>query len=90
MSSIEPNDRGDEMNSGEEVLSGLFVARCDGSELFDLGEEVLDQVACLVGIPVEVAGQSAVRLGRDNGNFSGGGQRGEDPGIGIECLVGNQ
>lgn len=50
----------------------------------------LDQMACLVDVPVEVARQSAVRLGWDDGRFSGSGQGCKDPSIGVECLVGNQ
>ena len=41
------------MNSGEEVASGLVVAGGDRPELLEFGEEVLNQVACLVEMPIE-------------------------------------
>ena len=48
MSSIEPDDRGGEMNCGEEVPCGFIVASSDGAVLFESTKEVLDQVASLV------------------------------------------
>ena len=48
MSSIEPDDRGGEIDGGEEVASGFVVASSDGAVLFESTKEVLDQVASLV------------------------------------------
>jgi hypothetical protein len=52
VSSIEPNDTGGEVDGSEEVLGGLVVAGCDGAELLESGEEVLDQMTRLVEIAV--------------------------------------
>ena len=62
----------------------------DGTELLELGEEILNEVARLVEFSVEVAGQASVRLWRDHGGFSGSGKRGDDPRVGIEGFVGDQ
>lgn len=40
------------MDSGEKITSGLVVTGCDGSELLELAEEILDQMACLVEVLV--------------------------------------
>ena len=52
------------MDPGEEIAGGLVVAGCDGAELLEFREEVLDQVACLVEIPVvvSVGADQVVRL----------------------------
>jgi hypothetical protein len=90
VSSIEPNGCGGEVNCGEEVPRCLVVAGCDGAELLELGEEILDEVAHLVEVSVEVAGKSAVRLGRDHRGLADCGQRREEAFIGIKRLVGDQ
>lgn len=90
MSSIEPDDRSDEIDGGEEVFCGFFVPGRDGTELLDFGEEILNQMARLVDISVDVARQSAVRPGWDDRCFAGSGQGCKDPCIGIECFVGYQ
>ncbi len=64
MSSIEPYRNGGEVDGGEEVACGLVVARCDRAELFDLGEEIFDQVVCLVEIAIVVAGNPPIGLRR--------------------------
>ncbi len=48
MSSIEPDDRGGEVDCAEEVSGGFVVARSDGTILFEFGEEIFDQVARFV------------------------------------------
>ena len=48
MSSIKPNDAGSEVDCGEEVAGGLIITGCDGAELLEPGEEVLDQMARLI------------------------------------------
>ena len=82
--------RGGEVNGGEEVSCGLVVAGGDGTELLELGEEILDQMARLVEVPIEVARQATVRLGRNHRSLPGGGQWHEDAFVGIEGLVGDQ
>ena len=61
--------------ASEEVSCGLVVAGGDGAELLELCEEVFDQVAGLVEVPVELARQEAVGLGRDHRRLAGGGCR---------------
>ena len=54
------------MDGGEEVSGGLVVARGDGAELLELAEEVFDEMARLVHLFVERAGDFAVAPGRDD------------------------
>jgi hypothetical protein len=44
------------MNGGEEVTCGLVVAGCDGAELLEIGEEILDQAALTVELEITLAG----------------------------------
>ena len=67
-----------------------FCLRRVHPELLEFGEEVLDQVACLVGVLVEGPGHSAVRLGGDHNGFASRRQRLDDRCVGIESFVGNQ
>ena len=55
MSSIVPDSSGGEVDRGEEISGGFVVARGDGAERFEFAEEVLDQVARLVEVAVEIA-----------------------------------
>jgi len=77
---------------GEEIPRGLIVARRDGdgAELFEFAEEILDLVARLVERLIELAGRCSVLLRRDDGGFSGSGQRLEDAIVGILGFVGDQ
>ena len=83
MSSIEPDSSGGEVDGGEEISGGFVIACGDGSELFELAEEILDQVARLVELAVKRAGGGAVSPERDDGGFAGLGQGLDDPLIGI-------
>ncbi len=58
MASVEEDGRGGEIDGGEEAAAGLVVAGGDPPELLELGEEVLDQMARLIDVPIEVAGKS--------------------------------
>src|SRR5215813_8057005 len=78
------------MDRGEEISGGFVVAGGNGSELFEFAEEVFDQVARLVEFLVELAGRRSVLPGRDNGGFSGGGERLNDARVGIIGFVGDQ
>ena len=90
MSSIESNRGGGEVDGGEEVACGLVVAGGDRTELFDFGEEVLDQVACFVEIAIVFAGNPAIGPWRDDRGLARGGQLLDDARVGIERLVGDQ
>lgn len=78
------------MNGGKKVAGSLIVARGDRPELFDFAEEVLDQVALLVKVPVECTRVDAVALGRNNGGLARRSQRVEDALVGIETFIGDQ
>jgi len=54
------------VQSGEEVAGGLFVAGRDASELLEIIEEALDEIAFGVKREIAVAFDLAVRLGRDD------------------------
>src|SRR5512141_2460481 len=88
MSSIEPNDGGGKLDGGAEVSLGFVVAGCDGAELLELCEEILDQMACLEEIAVIVSVDFSVGLGRDHRRLTGRGQWSDDPFVGVEGLVG--
>jgi hypothetical protein len=49
LSSIEPNDAGDELDDSEEVPSSLPVSGGDRAKLLDLGKELLDQMTLRAG-----------------------------------------
>jgi hypothetical protein len=55
VSSIEPDCSGGEVDGGEEISGGFVIAGGNGTELFELAEEILDQVARLVKVLIEVA-----------------------------------
>jgi hypothetical protein len=48
VSSNEPDEGSGEVDGGEEVACGFVIAGSDGAKKFEFGEEVFDQVACLV------------------------------------------
>ena len=78
------------MHSGKEVAGGFVVACRNRAKLLEFGEEVLDQVPCLVEIAVVIAERSAVGPWRDHGGFARRRQRFKHPLVGIERLVGDQ
>jgi hypothetical protein len=90
VSSIKPNDRGEEMNCGEKVSGGFVVAGCDGAELLEFSEEVLDEVPRFVGISVELPWLLSVRPGRDHHGFAGRRQRLDDASVSVERFVGDE
>ena len=78
------------MDGCEEVPGGFVVTRGDGAELLELAEEVLDQMTRLVERLVVLALGYAIGLGRDHRALAGGGERFDDPGVGVVRLVGEQ
>jgi len=52
VSSIEPDDGGDEVNGSEEVTNPFVIAGSDSVELLQSDKEVFDQVTRLVEFPV--------------------------------------
>ncbi len=74
------------MPIGGVAACGLFVARGDGPELLDFGEEVFDHVPPLVGVFIVVPLDRAVDFRRDNCAGAPRVQFCKQP-IGIERLV---
>ena len=56
------------MDGSEKITSGLVVAGCDGSELLELTEEILDQMPCLVQVFVIEPLVRAMAFRRDVAN----------------------
>lgn len=78
------------MDRGEKISRGFVVAGGDGAILFELAEEILDEMTRLVGILVEIALNFAVAPGRNNERFSAGKQRFNDTFVGVEGFVSQQ
>lgn len=78
------------MDGGEEVAVGFIVAGCDGAELFEPAEEVLDQVPRFVQVLVVGTLVLAVGSARDDCCLAGVVKRLDDTLLGIEGLVGDQ
>ena len=75
------------MNCGEKISGGFVVTGSDCAVFLELAEEVLDEMACLVGISVEIALNLAVALGWNHERLSSCPQRFDHPRVGIEGLV---
>jgi hypothetical protein len=71
---------------GEEVSSGFVVTGGDGAELFEFGEEVFDQMSCLVEFLVLGSGLKAFGACRDDGQLACTPEF-QDAGLGVEALV---
>ena len=68
MSSFEPGKGADEMQSGKEVPGGFLVACGDASELLDVIEEALDQIALAVESIIAIAFDFPIGFWRDDGD----------------------
>ena len=78
------------MDCAEEGAGALVVARTDGAERFELGEEILDQVARAVEAGVVLAPVGTVDLGGD-GDFDPGGLEDIDHAfLGVVSAIGEQ
>ena len=66
MSSFEPGQGADQMETGAEILGGLLVARGDASELFDKLEEAFDEIALSIQGEIAFSFGFAIGLGRNN------------------------
>ena len=78
------------MDCGEEISRSFVIACGDSAILFELAEEILDEMSRLVGILVEIPLGFAVASGRDDERLSAGKQRLNDTFVGIEGFVGHQ
>jgi hypothetical protein len=90
VSSIEPNERGCEVNAGQEVPGKFVVSGCDRPELFELGEEILDEMARLIEFLVELARQASVGFRWDDHAFARFLERFDDAFVRVVGLVGDQ
>ena len=90
MSSIKPDDAGGHVDRREKVSRSLVVSRGDGPKLLQPREEVLDQVPFRIQVPVEFPGPLAIGFRWYHGLLPRGGERPDDPFIGVERLVGDQ
>ncbi len=63
-----------------------MISSGDGVKLPHLCEEVLDKVLFLMDVPVVVARDAAVGLGRDHDRLPGCFQRFDHAFVGIKCL----
>ena len=75
------------MDSSKEVSRGFVVARGDGAILLEPAEEILDEMARLVSLLVELALDLAIALGRDHDRLSPCKQRLDHAFVGIEGFV---
>ena len=87
MSSIEPTDCGDQVESREEVPGSLVVSRRYGPELLDPAEEILDQVTRFVLRLVVCPRVLAIALWRDDSRLIGCFQRLEHSLVSVVRLV---
>ena len=78
------------MDGGQEIARGFIVARGDGAELFDFGEEIFNQVTGPVHVLIERARLDPVGLAWNHHRLAGGGQRFDDAFIRIERFVSDQ
>ena len=78
------------MNGGQEVARRFVVSRRNGPVLLELGEEILDEVARFISVPIEITMRLPARFGGYDGGLTGCGQRFDHALIGIERFVGNE
>src|SRR6201987_1909120 len=89
LSSIKPNDCGDQMNAGEEVSGGLVLSGRDRSGLLELAVEVFHQVTRLVHFLVVRALDLSIAFGGKVELLSGLEQRLVYSRSGMENLAGS-
>ncbi len=63
MSSVEPEQRRDELDRREEGAGEFVIAGCDGPEAFEFAEKALDKVPLSIKGKVGLAFYEAVGLG---------------------------
>ena len=78
------------MDCGEEVPSGFVITGRDGTKLFEFAEEILDEMARLVGFFVVLALDFTVSLWRDYRCLSCRAQWFDDALVGVEGFVRQQ
>jgi len=73
------------MQEGVESIGKFLVSGCDTAELFEAIEESLDEVSCLVAVPVDFAFGVAIASRWDD-RFGTGGLDDVDQGIAVVTL----
>jgi len=90
VSSIEPNDGGDELDGGEEVALSPVVAGGNSAKLLEPGEEILDQMARLEEVAIIATAELPIGPWWDHRDLAGSGERLDDAFIGIERFIGDE
>lgn len=75
------------MDSGEKVSGGLVIAGRYSAELLELADEILDEMACLVDLPVENMRRLTAALGRDDRGLASRQEGLDHARIGIEGVI---
>jgi hypothetical protein len=78
------------VNSGQEVACRFIVSRRNGPVLLEPGEEILDEVARFINVPIEITRRLPARFEWYDGGLTGCGQRFDHALVGIERFVGNE
>jgi hypothetical protein len=87
LSSIEPNDAGDELAGCQGFARGLLIARAIGRNRLSFGGEVLDPMARAIELSVIVAQRRPVGSQQDRRRFANRSHRLDDTVIGVELPV---
>ena len=66
MSSFEPHERASQVQSGQEITGGFFIAGSNGPEVFDNVEETFDEIGLAIEREVAWALDLAIRFWRDD------------------------
>ena len=90
MSSVEGDDGGGELDSGEKVALGLVVTGGAGAELLEFAEEILDQIPCLIVVAIVLPLLLAIALGWDDGGLARRLEREQDAGVRVVAAVGDE
>ncbi|MDB5769836.1 MAG: hypothetical protein JWM42_210 [Burkholderia sp.] len=75
------------MDGSEKITSGLVIAGCNGSELLELTEEILDQMPCAVQVFVIEPLVRAMAFRRDDRGLAGPSQWFKYPYVGVIPFV---
>jgi len=78
------------VNGGQKVPRRLIIASGNATELLQFGKEVLDQMTCLIDMPVEAPPRAAMAPRRDHRGLAGSRQTREDALVRVERRVGDQ
>jgi hypothetical protein len=78
------------VDCGEKISRGFVVAGGNRPVLLELAEEILDEMARLVSVPVKIPLSFAMASGRNDERLSAGKQWLDDTFVSIEGFVGEQ